>query len=275
VVNTFRQTFPETPVTLLDSGNFSDAPSPTGALKTRALLRAMRDLGYAAVNVGERDVRFGYDQFARTVEGSGLAFVSSNIVDQQSGKPIFPTHVVINASSPDEKHKLRIGVIGAVRFNPIFLQPGPNGGEMTIKHPKERVEGAVQALRQEKEAVDLVVLLAAMHRDDARRVAQDVAGIDFVIGSYGGVFSTEQESSGGSWIFYSGNQGKRIGETRIFLGEPREMVDQSTTLHLMTSIYPADPIMLEFVNSLRLPQEAPEQSGDTVVGPAPATPGGP
>ena len=232
----------------------------------------MGDLGYAAVNVGERDIRFGYDHFAGNIEGSELEFISANIVDKQSGKPILSPYVVVEASSPDGKRKMRIGVIGAVRFNPIFLQPGPEGREMVIKHPKDHVEQALKQLGQED--VELVVLLAAMHRDDARRLVNDVPGIDFVVGSYGGVFSTEHEAEPNTWILYSGNQGKRIGETRIFLDASRRMADQNTTLHLMTSIYPADPLMLEFVNAVPLPKVGPQEAGATAVGAPVATPGG-
>ncbi len=237
---------------LLDSGNFSDAHSPAGTVKTRALLQGMGDLGYAVVNVGERDIRFGYDLFAENIAGSELPFISANIVEKHSGKPILPSHVVIEANSANGASTVRVGVIGAMRFNPIFLQPGPNGHEMVITHPKEQVEKALKALR--KDDVDFVVLLAAMHRDDARRIVNDLPSIDFVVGSYGGVFSTEHEAQADSWILYSGNQGKRIGVTRIFFDESGELADQNTTLHLMTSIYPADPVMLDFVNSVPLPK---------------------
>jgi len=255
---------------LLDSGNFSDAPSPAGAIKTKALLEGMGDLGYAAVNVGERDIRYGYQHFAENTAGSELPFISANIVEKQSGKPILPSHVVIEADSDDGKTKFRVGVIGAVRFNPIFLQTGPEGREMVITHPKDEVAKAVKALR--KDDLDLVVLLAAMHRDDARRIVNDVPGIDFVVGSYGGVFSTEHEAQADSWILYSGNQGKRIGETRIFFDKSGELADQNTTLHLMTSIYPADPIMLDFVNSVPLPR-AGTLAGAPSVGTPAAAPG--
>jgi 2',3'-cyclic-nucleotide 2'-phosphodiesterase (5'-nucleotidase family) len=233
----------------------------------------MSELGYHAVNIGERDVRYGYELLSNRTAGSDLRFISANIVDKQTQQPIFTPHAVVEIESPDGANSARVGVIGAARFNPVFLQPGPEGKEMVIVHPKQRVEQELAALRDKK--VDLVVLLAAMHRDDARRLARDLIGIDFVVGAYGGVFTTERDQEGETWILYSGNQGKRIGETRVFLDENLRVTDQSTKIHLMTALYPSDPAMLKFVNAVPIPTGPQPSGGKAVAGPASAgSPGG-
>jgi 2',3'-cyclic-nucleotide 2'-phosphodiesterase (5'-nucleotidase family) len=238
---------------LLDSGNFSDAASAVGTTKTKALVEAMAAMGYQVVNVGERDVRYGYDLFHKRTGSSPLTFVSSNIVDRESQEPIFEPHVIVEAASPDRSRKIRVGVIGAVRFNPVFVQPGPDGKEMSIAHPKDRVRDELAKVKAK--GVDVVVLLAAMHRDDARRLAQENPGIDFVVGSYGGVFTTQRDQEGETWILYSGNQGKRLGVTRVFMNpDSAGVLDQQTKLHLMTALYPADPEMLAFVEDVPVPR---------------------
>ena len=45
----------------VDSGDWNDLPTPEGTIKTRALLSAMDDLGYAAANVSERELAGGYE----------------------------------------------------------------------------------------------------------------------------------------------------------------------------------------------------------------------
>jgi hypothetical protein len=136
-----------------------------------------------------------------------------------------------------------------VRFNPIFRKPGPDGADLAIVHPNEPVKAAVTALREQ--GVDYVVLLAALHRDDAARIVGEVPGIDFVVGSYGGHFTGgEDRVDGGTWLLYSGNQGKRFGETRVY--EDDGKVSQLTRLHFLNRIYPVDPAMMEFVNTVPL-----------------------
>jgi hypothetical protein len=238
-------------------------------LKTHALLRGMELMGYRVVNVGERDIREGYETFVeRTAETSSLRFVSSNLVDKQTQQPIFAPHLVTEAVSPDGSKKLRIGVVGAMRFNPVFLKPGPEGREMVIVHPTERVRQEVAALRDE---VDVIVLLAALHQNDARSIARDVEGIDFVVGSYGGLYTMREDRVGRTWMLYSGNQGKRLGSTRVYRNAEGEVTDEVTKIHFLTAAYPADTEMLAYVRSVprRTPQvKAIAASDDPYLGAA-------
>ena len=157
---------------MLDAGNFSDNPTAEGDLKTKGLLQAMERLGYQVVNVGERDIRMGYPDFVRRTEGSAFQFISSNIVDRRTKKPIFDPHAVVEVAAADGSRTVRVGVIGAVRFNPVFLKAGPDGGNIVITHPLEPVKRELAALKKKK--VEVVVLLAALHKNDARSLAAEL-----------------------------------------------------------------------------------------------------
>ncbi len=254
---------------LLDSGNFSDNPTPEGTVQTKALLEGMEKLGYAAVNVGERDVQRGHAAFLELCGTRKFPFVSANIVRADTKAPVFAPSVVVEAAASGEARRWRLGVIGAARFNPTFRHPGPEGSEMVIIAPREVVAREIETLRAAK--VDLVVLLAALPREDARRLAQEVPGLDFIVGSYGGDYTTTKERQGNTWIVYSGNQGKRLGETRVYLREGT--IEQDTKLHTLTAAYPSDETMLGFVQSVPRPTPEPLPTVGAAAGPAaPASP---
>jgi len=215
-------------------------------VRTRALLEGMRRIGYSIANVGERDIRLGWKMFASRTEGSDLTFLSSNIVDKETRERLFPAYEVIEVRSPDGSQTKRVGVIGVVRFNPIFSKPGPSGKPLAIAHPIEPVRAAVAEVAAEN--VDLVVLLAAMHRADAARLVKEIPGIDFVLGSYGGFYTDRPEEHAESVLIYSGNQGKRVGVARVFLGTAGQVTDYQSRLHMMGNNYPSVKAMLEFVD---------------------------
>jgi 2',3'-cyclic-nucleotide 2'-phosphodiesterase (5'-nucleotidase family) len=207
-------------------------------------------LGYQVVNVGERDIRTGYPEFERRSKGLPFRFVSANIVDRETKAPVFPPHVIVEARSPDGKTKARVGVIGVVRYNPIFLKAGPGESNIVIDHPSERVQAEVQKLREEQ--VDAIVLLAALHKEDAKKIVQAVPQIDFVLGSYGGEYTAAAEVEGTARVLYCGNRGQRIGESRVFFEDRdggKQVVDVTTMLHTLSRTYPNDGKMLEFVTS--------------------------
>ena len=120
---------------------------------------------------------------------------------------------------------------------------------MAIVHPLEPVRRAVAEIQ--KAGADLIVLLAAMHRDDAARLAAEIPELDFVVGSYGGHFTTTDDRAGeNAWLLYSGNQGKRFGETRVWIDSGKGAARQQTRLHFLNRSYPASESMVAFVNSI-------------------------
>ena len=248
---------------LFDSGNFSDNPSPQGTLKTKTLLQAMELLGYEVVNVGERDIRMGYDEFAKRTEGSKFRFISANIVRKDNQEPIFDPHAVVEAASA-EGDKLRVGVIGVVRYNSIFMKAGPEGSNMVIIDPVEPVKREMQALREKK--VDLIVLLSAQSKDDSRRLAQQVSGIDLILGSYGGMFTLRGEQEGDTSIVYCGNRGQRFSETRFFITNPTKKNKEFRRVHKMhflTGQYPSKKEMQDFLDAQSLTPEQKQAPSTT------------
>lgn len=263
--------YPETPLLLADSGNFSDNPTAQGEARSRTLLAAMGRLGYAAANVAERDLKAGYDLLAERAAEASFPLISANIVRRDTGAPVFPPHVLGRAVSADGRHEVRVGLIGVTRYNPIFRRPGPEGADLAILHPLEPVRDAVEALRAQ--GAEVIVLLAALHRDDARGILAEVPGIDFVVGSYGGFVGTEEDANSGGWLLYSGNQGKRLGETRVFLRREGAAGQPIHRLHYLTTAYPDEPGMKEFLveaaTALSEGAAAPQDSDRGYVGPRP------
>jgi hypothetical protein len=149
------------------------------------------------------------------------------------------------------------------RFNPLFRRPGLDGATLEIVRPAERIANEVQQLKSKN--VDLIVLLAAVHRNDARRALQGIEGVDYVIGSYGGVAEARKDEASGAWLLYTGNQGKRLGESRVDLATAGEGTREESkhVLHYLTSRYPSEPEMLAFV----------QQGGSAQATPASQSPG--
>lgn len=234
---------------LLDSGNFSDNPTSVGDLRTRALLEAMDKLGYAVANVGERDLALGFEEFRKKTAGIGIRFVSSNIVRQDTREPVFEPHAIVDVPRGAGKPPLRVGVLGVTRYSPVWLKQGPDGSSLVLAQPLDMVRKYLPEIRPR---CDVAVLLAALSNMDAHRIAKEVPGLDFVFGSYGGIVSTVEEIEGGTRIVYTGNQGQRVGETRVYLGSPRqdEPLRSDSYIHHLSSRYPDDESLRAFVQEV-------------------------
>ena len=223
---------------LLDSSNFSDNPSPEGDKKTSALIDGMGRLGYSVVGVAERDLVLGYDELTKKTAAAPFPLVSTNFVRRGTSEPVFKPYVIVEAKRGEGKPPLRVGVMSVVRFNPVFLKTGPSGSNVSIAQPVEMVRKYLDEVRKKS---DVVVLLAELAVYDAHQLAHDLPGIDFIFGAYGGTYSSQEEAEGGTRIVFTGNQGKRVGETRIFLGEQNRITSDESYLYFLTGRYPDDP----------------------------------
>jgi 2',3'-cyclic-nucleotide 2'-phosphodiesterase (5'-nucleotidase family) len=183
---------------------------------------------------------------------------------------VFAPHAVVEATSASGGKKVRVGVIGVARYNPVFQAVGPDGSSILIDHPVERVRREVEALRQE--GVELIVLLAALHRSDADQIARAELGVDYVLGSFGGLVTDNPERVGEATIVYDGNRGQRVRELQVFLDRTPERTvvrDTVSLLHFLTREYPEDPAMREFIDSAAPGRKDSEPSTASAVAPPP------
>ncbi len=214
----------------------------------------MKKLGYKAINIGERDLDLGYDDFMKRTEGLGLSFLSTNLVKQGTKDPVFPTSASFTVKGASGK-PVRIGVLGVDRFNPVWQKAGPKGSNLATALPADMIATYLPELRKKS---DVVVLLADVSKEDAHDLAKRFSDLDLILGAYGGIYNTIDESEGKVRIYYTGNQGKRIGESRLTLDKDRRILDVTSYLHFLTVRYPEDKVMNDSLADVIAKTKPPE-----------------
>ncbi|MFN7965168.1 MAG: multiheme c-type cytochrome [Acidobacteriota bacterium] len=202
-----RRRWSQTPLILLDSGNFSDTPSPGGKVKTKGIIEGMSSLGYSAVGVGERELTLGYEELRRLTTGVPYPLVSANVVDIQSGQRLFA------ASTTVEQGGLRFAITSVARANPSVESRTAEGRRVGIADPIESLSSLVPALRSSH---DVVVVLAALPIEDATVIAQRVPGIDLIVGAFAARTTDRAERVGATRLMYVSDQGKAFGQLELY-----------------------------------------------------------
>jgi len=148
----------------------------------------------------------------------------------------------MTASTP-----IRIGVLAVIRYTPVWQKSGPKGTNLATAPVVDMVRRYYGEVRAKS---DLVVLLASLAKDDVREIAKQLPELDMIVGSYGGIYSGKEEREGKVAIYYTGNQGKRIGESRITLDASRRPAEIRTYMHFLTANYPSDRQMADRIAAL-------------------------
>jgi len=247
LLDQLRAKYPKTPFVLLDSGNFSDNPTETGEARTAALLENMVTLGYKTVNVGDRDLTFGYDEFVKRTRDLPIDFVSTNIVKQGTTTPVFKPYSLVDVTGTSGK-PVRVGVLGVIRYSPVWQKAGPAGTNLATAPLGEMIRSYLLEIRKE---ADIVVLLAGVSKEDAQDLAKAFPDIDLIVGSYGGIYNAVEENEGPVRIIYVGNQGKRFAESRVDLDAKRRVASMVTYMHFLNARYPEDPAVKATIDAFK------------------------
>lgn len=233
----FKNKYPGTGIVLADTGNFSGDPDSIGVYKTRNLVDGMGTMSYDVVNVGTRELTGGIARFRSMADSSNLNLVNANFVYRDNGQPLLPPSTVrevITASGA----KVKIGFIGLNGYDSTLAKETPEGRVVVMRDPLEAAKEFVPGLAQDS---DMVVLLGNLSPRDLEGILSTVSGIDLALVSYGTRVSMNGvlESMSGVPVYYSGDQGKRLGEVRIMMTDDGPVYYGNHVL--LTKRYPPEP----------------------------------
>jgi 2',3'-cyclic-nucleotide 2'-phosphodiesterase (5'-nucleotidase family) len=162
-------------------------------------------MGCDAVAVGETDLALGSGFLLKMAEEAHFPFVSSNLVDRETGNPLFEPYVV------RELNGLRIGIMALISRN--VFPPGSQAlKEFHLRDPSLTAERMVRELRDQ---TDLIILLSHRgHRED-RGFAQSLKGIDIIVGGHNGAALYNPAVVNETLILHNSAYGKNLGSLEI------------------------------------------------------------
>ena len=161
---------------ILDAGNLFFLKLPKNESqrkdfirKVDVLIRAYNDIGYDAVNVGERDLIMGYRFFAEVAKKAEFTFISSNLRDKTGNSPQFIPHIIKDIAG------LKVGIFGVIDNMTL------KGGDpmITASDPVKEAKRVVSDLRGK---CDIVIGLSQLGEARDRKLVQAIPDIDLIIG---------------------------------------------------------------------------------------------
>ena len=213
------------PVLVLDAGNAlfkfaNTSGDPNEKARAQLILKQMDAMGTAAMAVGARDITLGLDFLRGEAKGAKMKLLSANLQDK-AGKPLFPASTVVTAGG------LKIGVVGA---SPEGVLPESVGRPVI-----PAVVAEAKRLR-EKEKVEVVVALAAVPYDLARRLAQQGEGVDFVFQSHEGRGPGIAARDGIATLVPPGERGRQLARLELSVDGPGTFKDLATAGQAQASL---------------------------------------
>jgi 2',3'-cyclic-nucleotide 2'-phosphodiesterase (5'-nucleotidase family) len=135
-------------------------------------------MGYHAIGIGDDDLNLGKKFLVELSKTSNITFLSSNVMDEDSGKTLFQRYII------KEVNGLKTGIFSLLAPDIFLGQSDPRKKGLIIRDP---VETAQEMLRELSPQTDLIILLSHLGYHKDMELVQKISGIPIIIGGHSGI----------------------------------------------------------------------------------------
>jgi 2',3'-cyclic-nucleotide 2'-phosphodiesterase (5'-nucleotidase family) len=232
----------------LDGGDFFEGGCYSRFTNGEIVAKAYDAVDFDAAAVGNHDMNWGRKAFKAITDQAGTDFLANNITDRTGDgtlDSVKPYKII-------ERKGLRIGIIGTTTPE---TASGPDRATLSIEDPVAKTREYVEELKGDKN-VDLVILLSHLGRADDIKLAEQVKGIDVIVGSHSHTAIRTPDRAGDTLIVQAGGEGDYLGKLTVsYDPSKRAIVDYSGELIPITAETTPDPrvegIIAPYMEQLR------------------------
>lgn len=204
-------------VLVLDGGDKISGTPVSTMFEGVPIFEVLNEVGYDASVLGNHEFDHGYKQMLKFKEIANYPLLAANA---------FAPNGSLLADAPSlitTVNGIKVGIIGLItEQTPSMIIPAGNEG-ISFAPAKEMLQGMVAAIRPQ---VDLLILVSHVGHDEEKVLAQEVEGIDVIIGGHSHTEVQVPIKVGSTYVAQAGDYGAFVGKIEL-------MVDTNT--HSMTS----------------------------------------
>lgn len=203
VIDEVRAASQHTPLVLM-SGDFL-APSMMSAFFHGSQTVAMMNhIGVHVGVLGNHEFDFGPEVLAEKLSASTATWLLANLLDVDSGLPLVDARSAVVV----DWEGTRVGIMGLVNDWRDITSAGPSTYVDYVPVAREIME------QFEAEGVEVVIALTHGFISDDRRLAEEVAGIDVILGGHDHTLVSEVVN--GTTIIKSGSDLRHLAQLKIY-----------------------------------------------------------
>jgi 2',3'-cyclic-nucleotide 2'-phosphodiesterase (5'-nucleotidase family) len=181
-----------------------------------AMLDFMEGAGFDAWVLGNHEFDLGYGNISALVGASKIPVLSANL-DASDGSGA-PGIAGLQDHTIFERSGIRIGVFGLTTDGLAHLTSGTATENMTVRDVAEVAKEQVALLEPQ---VDLVIALTHIGLESDQALAEEVPGIDLIVGGHSHTPLYKPVKVGETWIVQAGSYARHLGVAEMTIEDGR------------------------------------------------------
>ena len=194
-------------VILLSLGDLPGKVGRQDEIKMETALDALDRMGYAAHNIGEKDLDMGIDLLGYLSQISNVDFVSSNIVDLDTSAFNIKPYIIKEIKT--EESILKVGILGIV--SPELIESAYQ--DVTVVDPVLALKPLLSDLYDK---TDILILLSHAEMEESIKIAEVYPELDLIIsGHLVDRPDLYLKKVNNTYVIPVGEKGKYVGEITL------------------------------------------------------------
>ena len=171
--------------------------------------------GLRAQSLGDRDLALGRAALEALQKRAKYPFITTNLVDAATGKPLFKRFEVFTAGSGARAVKLAVFGLMSLRG----AGPDATSG-LRIEPPIDAMKAALAEARAAG-GFDAMIVLSQLNERDETAVAETVPEVQLFLGGDSMGMSPDADSRGQALAFQASQKGKHLGFLKLGFDDPK------------------------------------------------------
>jgi 5'-nucleotidase / UDP-sugar diphosphatase len=248
-------------VILLDGGDTFSDDQLSNLTKGEVMIRLMNTVDYDMMALGNHDFDYGLDRTRELEELSNFPMRAANIEDNQTKQPIFGDPYIVL-----EKNGINVAILALGYRNTPKTGNPDNVKDLRFSLGQEAVQKYLPEMR---EKADIIVVLSHEGTAVDYKMAQEVEGIDVIIGAHSHDIIEPRKKFGNTYVVQAMSDAAVLGDTELII-EGNKLVDVKDNYHyLWHDEWEADQEAQAIINEMRQPhkgklEEVVVQSKDVI-----------
>jgi 5'-nucleotidase / UDP-sugar diphosphatase len=193
---------------LLAAGDMFQGAPVSNVFRGQSVIEVMNYLRFDAMALGNHEFDWGPNLLHELAASADFPFLAANIQDQQGQSvPLTRPYVIL------KRKDLNIAVIGLTTPDTAFITKPDYVSGLTFREPTEILPPLLKEVRSS--GADLIVLLSHSGLEADRVVAEQVSGIDVIVGGHSHTSMTHPLRVNDTVIVQAGSYGAYLGVLQL------------------------------------------------------------